>query len=143
LTLHISASGDSGSRVSPAGKKTMLEASPAPPAELPPWMTPEDLDYYVGAYNNSGFRGGLNWYRNIPTFLEDTSELEGRKIAQPCIFITGSEDPVRQMTGGRTGQEHFEDLRSVHVIDGPGHWVQLEAVEETNAIVLEFLSHFV
>jgi pimeloyl-ACP methyl ester carboxylesterase len=75
--------------------------------------------------------------------LKDTVELEGRKIVQPSIFITGSEDPVRKMTGGKTGQEHFEDLRSIHVIDGPGHWVQLEAVEETNTIVLEFLSNFV
>jgi pimeloyl-ACP methyl ester carboxylesterase len=121
----------------------MLEASPRPPSELPSWMTPEDLDYYVAAYSKSGFRGGLNWYRNIPTFLKDTVELEGRKIVQPSIFITGSEDPVRKMTGGKTGQEHFEDLRSIHVIDGPGHWVQLEAVEETNTIVLEFLSNFV
>ena len=47
------------------------------------------------------------------------------------------------MTGGRTGSELFEDLRSVHVIEGPGHWVQLEAVEETNQILLEFLNEFV
>ena len=121
----------------------MLEAAPAPPAELPSWMTEEDLDYYVEAYTQSGFRGGLNWYRNIPYFLTDTSELEGRKISQPSIFITGSEDPVRKMTGGRTGSELFEDLRSVHVIEGPGHWVQLEAVEETNQLLLEFLNEFV
>ena len=37
-------------------------------------MTEEDLDYYVEAYTQSGFRGGLNWYRNIPYFLTDTSE---------------------------------------------------------------------
>jgi pimeloyl-ACP methyl ester carboxylesterase len=142
LTIHVSASGDAGPPVSQVGKTTMLEASPRPPAELPSWMTPEDLDYYVAAYSKSGFRGGLNWYRNFPTFLQDTIELEGRKIVQPSIFITGSEDPVRKMTGGKTGQEHFEDLRSIHVIDGPGHWVQLEAVEETNTLVLEFLSNF-
>ena len=29
------------------------------------------------------------------------------------------------------------------VIEGPGHWVQLEAVDETNRLVLEFLDQFV
>ena len=143
LTVHMSASGDSGPSVDQQGKKTMLEAAPALPAELPDWMTDEDLDYYVDAYTQSGFRGGLNWYRNIPYFLTDTAELDGRKISQPSIFITGSEDPVRRMTGGRTGAELFEDLRSVHVIEGPGHWVQLEAMEETNQLLLEFLAEFV
>ena len=143
FTVHMSASGDSGPSVDQQGKKTMLEAAPALPAELPDWMTDEDLDYYVDAYTQSGFRGGLNWYRNIPYFLTDTAELDGRKISQPSIFITGSEDPVRRMTGGRTGAELFEDLRSVHVIEGPGHWVQLEAMEETNQLVLEFLAEFV
>ncbi len=121
----------------------MLEASPEPPDELPHWMTEEDLDYYVASYTESGFRGGLNWYRNIPYFLSDTAELEGKKISQPSIFITGSEDPLRRMTGGRTGAEHFDDLRSVHVIEGPGHWVQIEAVDETNRLVLDFLKQFV
>ena len=121
----------------------MLDAAPKPPDALPHWMTEEDLDYYVSAYNESGFRGGLNWYRNIPRFLSDTIELKGKKIAQPAIFITGSKDPVRKMTGGRVGEENFDDLRSVNVIEGPGHWVQLEATAETNRLILEFLKDFV
>ena len=42
-------------------------------------MSEEDLDYYVASYSESGFRGGLNWYRNIPYFLSDTEELKERK----------------------------------------------------------------
>jgi pimeloyl-ACP methyl ester carboxylesterase len=33
--------------------------------QLPPWLTDEDVTYYVETYKRTGFRGGLNWYRNI------------------------------------------------------------------------------
>ena len=32
---------------------------------LPAWLTRADLDVFVAAYRQAGFRGGLNWYRNI------------------------------------------------------------------------------
>lgn len=28
-------------------------------------LSDSDLDYYVENYKRSGFRGGLNWYRNV------------------------------------------------------------------------------
>jgi pimeloyl-ACP methyl ester carboxylesterase len=35
-----------------------------PPA-LPGWITDADIDFYAGEFLQTGFRGGLNWYRNI------------------------------------------------------------------------------
>jgi hypothetical protein len=35
------------------------------PAKLPKWITPTEMDYYIQAFTRSGFRGPLNWYRNI------------------------------------------------------------------------------
>jgi pimeloyl-ACP methyl ester carboxylesterase len=32
---------------------------------LPPWLSTSELDFYVGEFSRTGFRGGLNWYRNI------------------------------------------------------------------------------
>src|SRR5712691_8766958 len=43
----------------------ILDTMPTP-ERLPPWLTREDLAYYVEQYRRSGFRGGLNWYRNVP-----------------------------------------------------------------------------
>jgi hypothetical protein len=42
------------------------------PQELPRGMTQEDLDYYVAQYQQGGFRGGLNWYRNLDRDMEVT-----------------------------------------------------------------------
>ena len=35
------------------------------PDTLPAWLSEADLDFYVGEFARTGFRGGLNWYRNI------------------------------------------------------------------------------
>ena len=36
--------------------------APAPP--LPRWLTEPDVDFYTAEFTRTGFRGGLNWYRN-------------------------------------------------------------------------------
>src|SRR6201999_1329844 len=35
------------------------------PEALPSWLGAGDVDFYVEQFQRSGFRGGLNWYRNI------------------------------------------------------------------------------
>jgi pimeloyl-ACP methyl ester carboxylesterase len=35
------------------------------PPTLPAWLSDSDLDYYVAQFQRTGFRGGLNWYRNV------------------------------------------------------------------------------
>src|SRR5271155_5305 len=35
------------------------------PEKLPAWLSESDLDFYARQFQQSGFRGGLNWYRNI------------------------------------------------------------------------------
>jgi len=119
----------------------LLEALPAP-GDMSSFMTDADWDYYVAAYAQSGFRGGLNWYRNIPTTSSSTPELDGRKITQPAAFIAGAVDPV--LLFDPDWRTHFvpcfEDLRFVELIDGAGHWLQLEQPGATTAQMLTFLS---
>jgi hypothetical protein len=35
------------------------------PENLPSWLSETDLDFYAGEFARTGFRCGLNWYRNI------------------------------------------------------------------------------
>src|SRR5205085_2838493 len=35
------------------------------PATLPSWISEADLDVYAAEFARTGFRGGLNWYRNL------------------------------------------------------------------------------
>jgi len=36
---------------------------------LPSWLTQADLDYYVTKYENKGFTGPINYYRNIDRYV--------------------------------------------------------------------------
>lgn len=113
------------------------------PTELPPWLSAADLDYYVTQFEHTGFRGGINYYRNIGRNWELTPQLAGAKVKQPALFLAGERDVVIR---GAT-QEQLEatigpvaeDLRGVHVVPGVGHWIQQEAPEEVNRLLLDFL----
>ncbi len=118
----------------------LLDVLPEP-EQLPTWLTQADLDYYVEQYRISGFRGPVNWYRNIPTNNGITPELEGKKFSQPAAFVAGSEDDVLLYNPDwrDTFPAAFEDLRLLEIIEGAGHWVQAEKPQETNDFILRFL----
>ena len=112
------------------------------PDTLPDWLTDEDLDYFTGEFLRTGFRGGLNWYRNLDRTWELAAAFAGKRIEQPALFITGDKDLTR-------GQPNYEDrmraivpnLTKVVTFPGIGHWTQQENPQGTNAAMLSFLSN--
>src|SRR5262249_48367217 len=76
----------------------------------PPWLTPADLEVFAEAYRHSGFRGGLNWYRNIDRNWELTAPWHDAVIAQPALFIAGANDAV---ITGSMGQRALDELATV------------------------------
>jgi hypothetical protein len=46
---------------------------------LPDWLSEADLSCFSEAYRNSGFRGGLNWYRNIDRNWELTAPMRSMR----------------------------------------------------------------
>ena len=122
--------------------KGLLGPSRAP-VPLPPWLTESDIEVFAAEYRRTGFRGGLNWYRNIDRNWELTAPWQDAVIAQPALFIAGSRDAV---ITGSMGERALEDLESVVpnlerkvLIDGAGHWIQQERPDEVNAALIEFL----
>jgi pimeloyl-ACP methyl ester carboxylesterase len=112
------------------------------PPKLPAWLTEEDLDYYVARYQQSGFRGPLNWYRNIDRNIEITPQLANAKIEQPAFFIAGSKDIVLRFGGGglvEAMKPWVPNLRGTVLIDRAGHWVQAERPQPVNEALIGFL----
>lgn len=109
---------------------------------LPAWLTEADLDFYTAQFERSGFRGPVNWYRNLDRNWERTEELTGVKVKQPAIFLGGSRDPFLMFARGQLEKmpQQFEDLRANIELEGCGHWTQQERPDEVNAALLEFLS---
>jgi pimeloyl-ACP methyl ester carboxylesterase len=111
------------------------------PASLPEWLTEQDLDYLTAEYQRTGFRGGLNWYRNIDHRWEQTPFLNGATLDQPALFIAGDADAV--ITMRRAAFDNLERtvprLTKKVLLPGAGHWVQQERPQDVNRLLLEFL----
>jgi pimeloyl-ACP methyl ester carboxylesterase len=108
----------------------------------PDWLSAADLAHFSEAYKKSGFRGGLNWYRNIDRNWELTAPWQGAQIHQPSLFIAGSKDSV---ITGLIGAKRVADmervlpnLRQKLIVDGAGHWIQQERANEVNAALIAF-----
>ncbi|MFF3489975.1 alpha/beta fold hydrolase [Streptomyces sp. NPDC002795] len=108
-----------------------------PPA---PWLSEEELAYYVEEFERTGFTGGLNYYRNLDRTWELTKHLDGRTVDCPSLFVTGSADPVARFMPADRLEEVLTDLRGRVVLEGAGHWIQQERAGAVSAALLEFLA---
>lgn len=114
------------------------------PDPFPAWLTPKDLDYYVGEFERSGFRGPINRYRNHDRDFEFLKRFEGRRIEQPALFISGTRDPAFNMLGRgdpiAVMQKEVPRLVGAHVLEGCGHWTQQERPRDVNERLLSWLA---
>jgi pimeloyl-ACP methyl ester carboxylesterase len=116
-------------------------ASLAEPHALPAWMPEAELALYVDTFRRTGFRGGLNWYRNIERNWALMAPFAGAPIRVPGLFIAGRRDPVLGWAGRAVEAlpRTVPNLRGTLLIETAGHWVQQEAAAEVNAALLGFL----
>jgi pimeloyl-ACP methyl ester carboxylesterase len=114
------------------------------PQEFPAWLTPAELDYYVGEFTRSGFFGPISRYRNHERDFAYLRQFAGRKIEQPAFFISGTRDLAYNMFRGAEDpiaimRRHVTDLRVAEVLEGCGHWTQQERPAEVNARLIPWL----
>ncbi len=107
----------------------------SPQPALPPWLTEADLAFYAAEFARTGFRGGLNWYRNIDRNWELLAAFKGAKVTVPALFVAGDRDLVTASTLGTV----VPHLRKSIMLPGCGHWTQQERPAEVNAAMLDFL----
>jgi pimeloyl-ACP methyl ester carboxylesterase len=115
------------------------------PAALPVWLTEADVDFYVQEFARTGFRGGLNWYRNIDRNWELFAPFAGSRVSIPALYIAGDRDLVvafRGMDYLIANLPNFvPQLRGTLMLPGCGHWTQQERPLEINRAMLDFLQH--
>ncbi|MEM7187361.1 MAG: M14 family zinc carboxypeptidase, partial [Bacteroidota bacterium] len=85
----------------PSTQTRLLEGEGVP-EELPGWLSEAELDHYVQAFTRSGFRGGINWYRNIGPNHLHTAPWNEAQVAIPAAFVGGLSDFV--VNAGVPGQ---------------------------------------
>jgi pimeloyl-ACP methyl ester carboxylesterase len=115
----------------------------AEPPPLPAWLTEADIDFFTAEFTRTGFRGGLNWYRNIDRNWELLAPFDGVPVTVPALYIAGDRDPVMHFPGM---DRHIADLaKYVPQLHGTimlprcGHLTQRERPAEVNAAIIDFL----
>jgi pimeloyl-ACP methyl ester carboxylesterase len=114
---------------------------PAPP--LPAWLSEVDVDFYTAEFTRTGFRGGLNWYRNIDRNWELLAPFDDVPVKVPALYIAGERDPVVRFPGMECHladlPKHVPQLRGPIMLPGCGHITQEERPAEVNSLMIDFL----
>jgi pimeloyl-ACP methyl ester carboxylesterase len=147
LGFFIAASGDA---IRPPDRGTILTVRPGGrlrdrfviPDELPAWLTEDDLDFYTAEFEEKGFRGALNRYRNVDRDWLDLQPWRGQPITVPSVFIGGERDGPTIWGHRAIGRfpQTLPGLRGSHILPGCGHWVQQERAQEVNRILIDWLT---
>ncbi len=134
---------------STAGGSALVQDKPADarwlddridPGVPPAWCPPEAFEVYVRTFENSGFHGPVNWYRNFERNWERTADLAGKQVTQPALFLIGDRDPVGELEAYTIKKmPSVVTLIEQHVLSDCGHWIQSEKPQEVNALLLDFL----
>jgi pimeloyl-ACP methyl ester carboxylesterase len=101
-------------------------------------MTPEELETYCATFERTGFRGGINWYRNVDRNLRDHPSLGTATLSLPCLMLVAEWDPTLTPALAASMPERCTDLE-MHTFAGAGHWVQQEKADELSAWLVDWL----
>lgn len=122
--------------------------SPDNPIPLPSWLSEEDLDYYTSKYEQSGFTGGLNYYRALDLNWELTAPWTGAQVKVPVKFIVGDLDLTYNAPGTKDYiqkggfKKDVPFLQEVVVLEGVAHFLHEEKPEVINKHILDFFHKF-
>jgi pimeloyl-ACP methyl ester carboxylesterase len=113
------------------------------PTALPGWLGETDIEFYAGEFARAGFRGGLNWYRNIDRNWELLGAFAGATVTVPALYVAGDRDLVVAFRGMDqllpNLTKFVPQLRQTIMLPGCGHWTQQERPAEVNAAMIDFL----
>jgi pimeloyl-ACP methyl ester carboxylesterase len=113
------------------------------PDVLPGWISDTDIEVFAGEFAHTGFRGGLNWYRNIDRNWELLAPYAGARVTVPALYVAGDRDLVVAFPGMdqliANLSRFVPDLRGTSILRGCGHWTQQERPGQVTDAILSFL----
>lgn len=100
----------------------------------------DDVEFaaYVDAFERSGFRGGINWYRNIDRNADDFPEIGPTPIDVPALMFTAEHDPGLRPEFADAMVDTVPNLTR-HDLLGVGHWIQQEVPGRVNRHLIDWL----
>ena len=144
-SILIGASGDVSQVVTLGDVKDGVLFSGMEDAPVPDWLTNEDIDYFTAEFERTGYRGGLNWYRNPVLNWELMASWHKAPLLPPSLYVSGDRDLVYNWPGmvelvAKLRRFSMPNLTKSVVLEGCGHWTQQERPSEVNELFLAFLA---
>jgi pimeloyl-ACP methyl ester carboxylesterase len=102
-----------------------------------PLLSEAERDYYVAAFQRSGFTNPINWYRN---WTRNWEALEGvdQVIDVPTLFIAAADDVIIAPEQIEAMKPWVRDL-TIKMLEPCGHWTQQEHPNEVNQLIIDWL----
>lgn len=109
------------------------------------FVSDAELDVYVQEFSRTGFQGMLNWYRSSTDARNVDMQMAifaGYKFQVPVTYIGGVADwgnyqrpgALESLESGNTAT----DYRGTRILDGAGHWPQVEVPNELCDEIVKF-----
>jgi pimeloyl-ACP methyl ester carboxylesterase len=142
--LAFSGSGDGpGGRLGMVPRTGGFLTHTTDPEVLPAWLTAADIEFFAAEFSRAGFRGGLNWYRNIDRNWELLAPYAGAPVTVPALYVAGDRDLVVSFPGMDqlipNLARFVPALRETIMLAGCGHWTQQERPREVSHAMIAFL----
>jgi pimeloyl-ACP methyl ester carboxylesterase len=111
---------------------------------LPERFSEADISSYIAAFqSDDSFRCAMGYYRGLPRDVAFLARAFASPLPAPgpppTLIVWGAGDPILPPVVGRMAHKDLPGSR-LEIIDGAGHFVQREAAERVNALIVEFLS---
>ncbi|MEU0538909.1 alpha/beta hydrolase [Nocardia sp. NPDC005978] len=111
----------------------MIELARAESPLGEPVMSEQELEVFVTAFEDTGFTGSINWYRNLDRNWRLLAGVDP-VIRQPVLMIYGEHDTVARAENMTKFVPNADE-----VTVESGHWVQQEQPEVVNRLMLDWL----
>lgn len=122
-------------------KQGLLAPLPNPPI-LPDWLSESELAHFSESFRRTGFRGGLNYYRNLDANWHLQRSLAGKRIQVPALYMVGEQDVGLSIPGMRQIIHDMPtlvpNLQQSLTISDCGHWAPQEKPGEVSAKIIGF-----
>ena len=150
--IYFAASGDAGPRDSARTPNPFamvprsggLLTSLPDPGVIPSWFDANDFDALVHSFEQNGFRGGLNYYRNLDRNWASEAAFEDLRVNVPALYLVGERDTGLAIPGMQdiiaAMPSLVPQLRESEVIPLAGHWLQQEAPKAVSSALVGFLN---
>jgi len=103
----------------------------------PTTFSDADLEKYKAAWRNEGaMTGMINWYRAY--VQKPPATPENVRLPMPTLMIWGAQDQFLSASMAQPSIDLCDDGKLV-MIDDATHWVQHDAHEQVNGLLLDFL----